>query len=71
MAVPLHEKKHWKLIPTRHNPRIGVMGQFVGEGGVVDFGQAFHLLDIENRIALHVRDFVLHPRRSCRHARCG
>jgi hypothetical protein len=49
MAVPLHEKKHWKLIPTRHNPRIGVMGQFVGEGGVVDFGQAFDLLDIENR----------------------
>jgi hypothetical protein len=44
------------------------MGQFVGEGGIVDFGQAFDLLDIENRVALHLRNFALHPRRSCRHA---
>jgi hypothetical protein len=26
--------------------------------GVVDLGQAFDLLDVENRVALHVRDFV-------------
>jgi hypothetical protein len=27
--------------------------------GVVDVGQAFDLLDVENRVALQVRDFAL------------